>query len=738
MAEKNFLTMSENGKSEYCCSVVKISELTPIEGSDFLAKTNVLGTQIVVRKDMVKEGDIMFYAANETALNQKFLSANNLYEISCRSMNANAAEVNEIMLEYDTKYRNEADTLRAEAKQIKGLIDKYEKQVQKDKKKVSKLNKQLGEAEDDTKKSEIQMQINDLQEKIVAATKLALEKTVKYTDLKHKVEVLVNEGKPIVDKAKALCGFFNKYGRVRCITLKNTPSFGFLFEVDSMAKFNPGIKDVNLEDYLNQDFDTVDGELFVKAYVPPVKPENVRKTRGEKRNKKLSRFDRLVEGELRLHYDTTPLAKNMMLMDPDKLVAISVKVHGCVEKSTIVNTKEFGDLTIGEIVDNKINCHILARDIEKDEDVYVPIDQHYMIPNDGDWYEIELEDGRKLTITGNNPVWLPELNCYRKVEELVGDEYLLSIYKVVKIKSIKKLDHTLDRYDLTVSSTNNFYANGVLIHNTSSIIGKVHVKNPLPMVWHKKAWNKLIDLVNLPEKIKFKYDYTVDFGPVYCSRTVVKNQYINQEVTGGYYNVDIWSEYGDILYPYLDNGMTVYSEIAGYLTGCQTMIQKQYAYGCQPGENFIMPYRISTMNEGGVRYEWNVQDVCDWTVRLIDRMKEAGDENWKRIHPIDILYHGTLANLYPEIDEDNHWHENVLEKMKNDKEHFGMEDYEPLCTGCKVPREGIVIRIDDDPINEAFKLKTTSFALGEALLYDDDSYQDIEVQQGDYESVEEA
>ena len=599
MAEKNFLTMSENGKSEYCCSVVKISELTPIEGSDFLAKTNVLGTQIVVRKDMVKKGDIMFYAANETALNQKFLSANNLYEISCRSMNSNAAEVNAIMEEYDTKYRNEADTLRAEAKQIKGLIDKYEKQVQKDKKKVSKLNKQLEEAEDDTKKSEIQMQINDLQEKIVAATKLALEKTVKYTDLKHKVEVLVNEGKPIVDKAKALCGFFNKYGRVRCITLKNTPSFGFLFEVDSMAKFNPGIKDVNLEDYLNQDFDTVDGELFVKAYVPPVKPENVRKTRGEKRNKKLSRFDRLVEGELRLHYDSTQLVKNMSLIDPDKIVTVSVKVHG-----------------------------------------------------------------------------------------------------------------------------------------TSSVIGKVHVKNPLPMMWYKKAWNKLIDLINLPEKIKFKYDYTIDYGPVYCSRTVVKNQYINQEVTGGYYNVDIWSEYGDILYPYLDNGMTVYSEIAGYLTGCQTMIQKQYAYGCQPGENFIMPYRISTMSEGCVRYEWNVQDVYDWTVRLIYRMKEAGDENWKRIHPIDILYHGTLANLYPEIDEDNHWHENVLEKLKNDKEHFGMEEYEPLCTDIKVPREGICLRIDNDPILENFKLKTTSFALGEAILYDDDNYQDIEVQQGDYESFE--
>ena len=595
MTEKNFLTMSENGKAEYCCSVVRISELTPIDGSDFLAKTNVLGTQIVVRKDMVKEGDIMFYAANETALNHHFLSANNLYEIGCRDMNANADEVNAIMEEYDTKYRNEADALRSEAKQIKGLIDKYDKQVKSDKKKVSKLSKQLGDEDDDNKKSEIQMQINVLNAKISATTKIALDKTVKYTDLKHKVEVLVNEGKPIVDKAKALCGFFNKYGRVRCITLKNTPSFGFLFEVDSMAKFNPGIKDVNLEDYLNQDFDTVDGELFVKAYVPPVKPENVRKSKDAKRTKKLSRFDRMIDGEFFYHYDTGQLQRNMHLIDPDKSVIITLKIHG-----------------------------------------------------------------------------------------------------------------------------------------TSSIIGKVHVKNPLPMAFPKKIWNKLIDLCNLPEKIKFKCDYTIDYGPVFSSRTVIKNQYINQEVTGGYYNVDIWSEYGDVLYPYLDNGMTVYSEIAGYLTGCQSMIQKQYAYGCQPGENFIMPYRISTMNEEGVRYEWNVQDVYDWTVKLIDRMKEAGDENWKRIHPIDILYHGTLADLYPEIDEDNHWHENVLEKLKNDKEHFGMEDYEPMCTDCKVPREGIVLRIDDDPIKEAFKLKTTSFALGEALLYDDDNYQDIEVQQGDY------
>ena len=67
MAEKrNVFTKSDDFKSEYSCAVVRVGELTPIEGSDFLARTDIFGTQIVVRKDQVKTGDMMIYAANET------------------------------------------------------------------------------------------------------------------------------------------------------------------------------------------------------------------------------------------------------------------------------------------------------------------------------------------------------------------------------------------------------------------------------------------------------------------------------------------------------------------------------------------------------------------------------------------------------------------------------------------------------------------------------------------------
>ena len=50
----------------------------------------------------------------------------------------------------------------------------------------------------------------------------------------------------------------------------------------------------------------------------------------------------------------------------------------------------------------------------------------------------------------------------------------------------------------------------------------------------------------------------------------------------------------------------------------------------------------------------------------------------------------------------------VAREKEKDKEHFGMEELEPECIN-KVPREGIVLRIMEDPVSEAFKLKSFRF-----------------------------
>ena len=85
----------------------------------------------------------------------------------------------------------------------------------------------------------------------------------------------------------------------------------------------------------------------------------------------------------------------------------------------------------------------------------------------------------------------------------------------------------------------------------------------------------------------------------------------------------------------------------------------------------------------------------------------------ERIDVIDILYQGTLRDLYPTLEVKHNWHTDVLLQMKADKEQFGMELNEPLCKAYKVPREGVVIRINGDPVAEAFKLKTDNFFLRE-------------------------
>ena len=162
----------------------------------------------------------------------------------------------------------------------------------------------------------------------------------------------------------------------------------------------------------------------------------------------------------------------------------------------------------------------------------------------------------------------------------------------------------------------------------------------------------------------------------------------------------------------------IYGEIIGYVKDSNKYIQKNYDYSCKPGTNQLMIYRITENGE-----EYNISQVLYWTNSLIIDMKLNNDSNWNKIRPIDVLYEGTLTDKYPDLDPTNHWHQNVLEKMKND---FGLEELEPFCRN-KVPREGICLRINNDPIKECFKLKALSFLQKEAKDIDKGDTSDIEM-----------
>lgn len=63
---KKIFTLSKKASLEYSAAICRIGEVKPIKGSEFLGQTIVFGQSLVVRKDEMKEGDIVIYCPIET------------------------------------------------------------------------------------------------------------------------------------------------------------------------------------------------------------------------------------------------------------------------------------------------------------------------------------------------------------------------------------------------------------------------------------------------------------------------------------------------------------------------------------------------------------------------------------------------------------------------------------------------------------------------------------------------
>lgn len=258
----------------------------------------------------------------------------------------------------------------------------------------------------------------------------------------------------------------------------------------------------------------------------------------------------------------------------------------------------------------------------------------------------------------------------------------------------------------------------VKVHGTSVILSNILCNRKLSL------WEKIKKFFGC--KVQ-----TTEYSNIYSSRKVIKNRYLNEGVRD-YYGSDVWGCVNKVFEKFLSPGMTVYGEIVGYIEGTSQMIQAKHDYGCEPGQWKFMPYRITMTDETGKKVEYNVEEVQTWIHCILDSF---GNEKayqpgakWYTykdcLMPLNILYHGPLKYMYPDLDVENHFHENLLERMKNDKTMLLMEKDEPMCKN-KVPREGIVIRIDDDICPRAWKLKSKRHYNLEAEAHDKDEV-DIE------------
>ena len=207
----------------------------------------------------------------------------------------------------------------------------------------------------------------------------------------------------------------------------------------------------------------------------------------------------------------------------------------------------------------------------------------------------------------------------------------------------------------------------------------------------EKTWkDKIIDFIN-DKILKLKPIDYVDYDYLFSSKSKVLNRYSQVEP-----EKSVWYYAHEFIKPYLIPGMTIYYEVVGFMPSGK-YIQKGYDYGCipptqnyKPELNFkVRPYRITLTNVNGDVHEFSAREVQQWCKANF-------------LTPVYQHYYGYAKDLYPQIDpNDEYYGQKFMENLANEEKFF-MEQKDPTCRN-NVYAEGIVIRKDDDDLDEAFK-----------------------------------
>ena len=351
----------------------------------------------------------------------------------------------------------------------------------------------------------------------------------------------------------------------------------------------------------------------------------------------------------------------------------------------------------------------------------------YLIPVSSLQEWLEHEKGTKLSIDWENLVgtefdYYDDIficKKYTSVQERNEKQKLESTKKDKKIvRESKLVDNQFKLHSDTPQLGKNIHTvfpNDIIsitakLHGSSGVFSKVLIKKQLK--WYEKLLVKLgINLVQTA------------YGNLYSSRKVLKNAYFddakNKQIADrGYYKQDIWGVVNEDLKEYLEEGMTLYGEIVGYLPGSSSMIQKNYDYSCEEGKYKFYIYRITTTTPNGTVIEWDMNSIQQWA-------KQKG------LLAVPLYYYGAASQLFKDLnnspnneEELSEWQNQFLQKMKDTY----LEGNDTLCVN-KVPDEGIVLR-REGIVLDSKKLKSFKFFEFEGKQLDSGEV-DIETQESE-------
>lgn len=153
-------------------------------------------------------------------------------------------------------------------------------------------------------------------------------------------------------------GYFDKHGRVRAVRLRTQPSMGIVLKTSDVLRVFPIPMVIDIADsYINTEFDTWNGELLLKKYVPKGRDYSMASNTSEDKSR-IPRISRLVDNQFKLHVNTAKLDKNIHNILPDDIISITNKLHGTSFIVGKVLVKR--ELSFFERILNKLGINIVT------------------------------------------------------------------------------------------------------------------------------------------------------------------------------------------------------------------------------------------------------------------------------------------------------------------------------------------------------------------------------------------
>jgi hypothetical protein len=120
------------------------------------------------------------------------------------------------------------------------------------------------------------------------------------------------------------------------------------------------------------------------------------------------------------------------------------KYDGCLSASWTIELKDGRTVTIGEFVDGQMEGEVLSYNVTTKKKEWKKIEarvKNSMPERTYEWFRLTLEDGTVLPpLTGNHRIWLPDLKCWRRVDELQVNDVILT-NKSVTLHKVPQLVH---------------------------------------------------------------------------------------------------------------------------------------------------------------------------------------------------------------------------------------------------------------------------------------------------------